>query len=63
MMPSEPQIARRLRQRRETKSQIKAVTPSEPSEIINLKYKSEPSWLMNTHQNSESKEKNKILKN
>ena len=63
MMPSEPKISRSLRQRSEPQSQIKAFPPSEPSEIINLKYKSEASWLMNTHQNNESKEKNKILKN
>ena len=63
MMPSEPKISRSLRQRSEPQSQIKAFPPSEPSEIINLKYISKPSWLMNTHQNNESKEKNKILKN
>ena len=62
MMPSEAKISRSLRQRSEPQSQIKTFPPSEPSEIINLKYKSELSWLMNTHQNSESEEKNKILK-
>ena len=41
-MPSEAKISRSLRQRSEPQSQIKAFPPSEPSEIINLKYKSKP---------------------
>lgn len=61
-MPSEAKISRSLRQRSELQSQIKTFPPSEPSEIINLKYKSEPRLLRNLKLLSESKEKNKILK-
>ena len=56
-MPSELKISRSLRQRNEPQSQIKAFPPSEPSEIINLKYKSEPRLLRNLKLLSESKEK------